>query len=262
MRKPACLGLLLLLGCVFVVLLSLLPLQDSFKQYYQDFLEWIRDLGALGPFVLMVAYALAALLLIPGSALTMGAGFVFGIVPGFLTVLVGANLGASCAFGLGRTLGRRWLERRLASDRRFQAIDQAIGRQAFKIVLLLRLSPVIPYTLINYGLSLTRVSYRDFALATLVGMLPGALMYVYLGSAVKNLADIFTHPGQRNLGQEVFFFVGLTATVLVTILLTRMARQALAAAVPPAESTCCHPGGDDSPLSRAGRGDSEERRPL
>ena len=105
----------------------------------------------------------------------------------------------------------------------------------FKIVLLTRLSPLFPFTLLNYAFGLTKVRFRDYVLASWIGMLPGTLMYVYLGSTVKELADVATGNVAGGPERLVLFFVGLAATVVVTVYVTRLARRALRQAVPDAE---------------------------
>ncbi len=236
MRKSSRLRILAFVVLVAAIGVGLYFLQAYLRTPLERFLNWVRELGAWGPIVLAAAYVLACIFFIPGTLLTLGAGALFGVPKGFLAVFVGANLGAAAAFLVGRTLVRGWVEKKVAGNPKFRAIDQAIGEQGFKIVLLLRLSPVFPFTLLNYGLGLTRVSFRDYVLANLLGMLPGTLMYVYLGSAVGELADIFAGNYQGGIAQKALFFVGLAATVVVTILITRIARKALRAAVPGADS--------------------------
>src|SRR5512134_2247807 len=136
------------------------------------FAAWVESLGVWGPVVFVLGYIVATVAFVPGSLLTLGAGAIFGLVQGTALVLAGATLGASAAFLVSRYLARDAVERRLAGNARFAAIDRAVGAQGRKIVLLLRLSPVFPFNLLNYALGLTRVSLADYALAAF-GMLPG-----------------------------------------------------------------------------------------
>ena len=145
-------------------------------------------------------------------------------------------MGASLAFWLGRTLARGLVEKRLAGNSRFNALDQAVAAGGFKIVLLTRLSPLFPFTLLNYAFGLTKVRFRDYVLASWIGMLPGTVMYVYLGSTVKELADVAAGKVEGGPARLVLFFVGLAATVVVTVYVTRLARRALRQAVPEAET--------------------------
>jgi uncharacterized membrane protein YdjX (TVP38/TMEM64 family) len=221
---------LLIGGGVLVALLAasfLLPTRDILTAV----LEWTQSLGVWGPVLLAAIYIVACVLFIPGSLLTLGAGALFGLWWGYLSVTVGSVAGASAAFIIGRTIGRGWIEQKVASNRKFRAIDDAVGREGFKIVLLTRLSPVFPFNLLNYAYGVTRVSFRDYFLASLLGMIPGTLMYVYFGSAAKGLAEIASGKVQGGLAQQIFFFAGLLATVAVTVLVTRVARKALSQAI-------------------------------
>ncbi|MCB1036001.1 MAG: TVP38/TMEM64 family protein [Acidobacteria bacterium] len=188
--------------------------------------SWVEDQGIWGPVVFALAYVLATLLFIPGSLLTAAAGFVFGLVKGTALVLVAATVGACLAFLLGRHGARHAVERRLEKSDRFQAIDRAIAKEGRKVVMLLRLSPVFPFTLLNYGLGLTGVRFRDYLVAC-AAMAPGTFLYVYYGYTAKNLADLAGGGGERGAAQWIFLGVGLAATVAVTAVVTRIARHAL-----------------------------------
>jgi pyruvate/2-oxoglutarate dehydrogenase complex dihydrolipoamide dehydrogenase (E3) component/uncharacterized membrane protein YdjX (TVP38/TMEM64 family) len=199
-------------------------------RYLLDFVAWIRGAGTTGMAAFAVAYVLACVLFLPGSILTLGAGFAYGVTLGTPLVWLSANVGAACAFVLGRTVARRWIAARVASNPRFAAIDRAVGRQGLKIVLLTRLSPVFPFNVLNYAFGLTRVTLRDFVLGSLVGMLPGTVMYVYLGSLITSLTELAAGRPSSGTAQQVFYFAGLAATVGVTLYVTRVARRALAEA--------------------------------
>jgi uncharacterized membrane protein YdjX (TVP38/TMEM64 family) len=216
-----------------IVAAFLLPVRD----WLQRALGWIDELGYWGPFALGLAYVAAAVLLVPGSILTLGAGFLFGLPVGFLTVWIASTLGAYAAFLVGRTVARDWVAAKMAKNEKFTAVDSAIGAQGFKLVLLMRLSPVFPYNLLNYALGLTNVSFRKYALATWLGMIPGILMYVYLGAGVRSLAEVAARAegrGAAPLAQRIFFWAGLAIAVIVVILVTRIARRALRKAAPKA----------------------------
>ncbi len=218
----------LALAAAAVAGLVFLPVKDTLRR----FVEGVRDLGPWGPVLVVVAYVLASVFLFPGSILTLGAGFAFGLVVGTVTVSLGSVAGASAAFWVGRTLARSWVEKKVAKSPRFRALDAAVAEQGFKIVLLTRLSPVLPFTVLNYAFGLTRVRFRDYLLASWVGMLPGTILYVYLGSLVKEVADLATGGVEGGPGQKVLFWAGLVATVVVTVYTTRVARRALDRAVP------------------------------
>lgn len=193
---------------------------------------WVRAAGVAGAAVYAAAYVAATLLLLPGSALTAGAGFAYGPLWGTLLVSPVSVLAATLAFLLGRSALRGWVARKLGADPRFTAVDEAIGSGGFKIVLLLRLSPLFPFNLLNYGLGLTRVRLRDFVLASFLGMLPGTFLYVYLGSLVTSASELLAGKS-RGAGPwgQALYWGGLVATVAVTVLITRIARTALARAI-------------------------------
>jgi len=193
--------------------------QDLLKQA----IAWVGQRGPWGPIIFIAIYILAAMLFIPGSVLTLGGGAVFGVVWGSVYVSIGSTLGATCAFLVGRYLLRNSITRKVEGDKRFAAIDKAVAKEGWKIVGLTRLSPVLPFTLLNYAFGLTQVKLRDYILASWIGMMPGTVMGVYLGS----LAQAATGERTRSTSEWVFYGVGLLATVVVTIFVTRLARKAL-----------------------------------
>ncbi len=198
------------------------------RRYALDVLTWTESLGPWGPAAVGAFYIVACVLFIPGSVITLGAGALFGLWKGFIAVWIGSNLGAIAAFLVGRTIARDWVARKVAEYPRFAAIDEAVGRESFKIILLLRLSPIFPFNFLNYALGLTKASVGSFALASFIGMIPGTLMYVYLGSAARNITQVAAGEVQRGTAGRVLFWVGLAATVVVAVLVTRVARRALA----------------------------------
>ncbi|TAF50147.1 MAG: TVP38/TMEM64 family protein [Oscillatoriales cyanobacterium] len=200
-----------------------------------EMLAGIHNLGVMAPIVFATIYIVATVAFLPGSVLTLGAGAVFGVVWGSVYVFVAATLGAIAAFLVGRYLVRDWVAAKIAGNPKFAAIDAAVGREGLKIVLLTRLSPIFPFNLLNYAYGVTGVSLRDYAIGS-IGMLPGTIMYVYIGSLAGSLATIGTdlsHDPQAEIAQRVLQLVGLIATITVTLAITNIARQALSAAVDP-----------------------------
>lgn len=191
--------------------------------------EYVRDAGAVGFGLYLGVYVVATVLLVPGSVLTLGAGFAYGVIGGVALVFPGAMLGATFAFILGRTLARDWIAERVKSSPRFDVIDRAIGSEGFKVVLLLRLSPVVPFSLLNYSLGLTRVRLRDYVAASAIGMVPGIVLYVYLGSLITSAAQLTERGAMPDGGvaRQLLFWGGLVATLVVTVWITRVARRAL-----------------------------------
>ena len=196
-------------------------------------LGWIEGLGWVGGAAFAALYVLATVAFVPGSLLTLGAGVLFGPVVGSMLVFGSATMGAIAAFSIGRYLARDWVFRKFAAgNAKFAAIDRAVGADGFKIVLLTRLSPIFPFNALNYLYGLTGVTLRDYAIAS-VGMLPGTVLYVYLGSSFKSLAELFSGTGDRAKTplEWSLYALGLVATVAVTVIVTRIARRALARSV-------------------------------
>ncbi|NRB07786.1 MAG: TVP38/TMEM64 family protein [Richelia sp.] len=190
-------------------------------------LEWVDSLGTVGAFPFIGIYIIATVAFLPGSILTLGAGVVFGIAWGSVYVFVGATIGATAAFLVGRYLARGWVAQKIAGNTKFRSIDEAVGREGFKIVLLTRLSPVFPFNLLNYAYGLTGVSLKDYFFGS-VGMIPGTIMYVYIGSLAGSLATIGTGNQPSNPTVEwAIRIIGFIATVAVTVYVTKIARKAL-----------------------------------
>ena len=195
--------------------------------YVPEFAAWVEGLGLWGPAVFGTAYAVATLAFVPGSLLTLAAGAIFGVIEGTLLVFVAATLGAGLAFLVSRHLARTAIEHRLAGNEKFAAIDRAVATEGRKIVLLLRLSPVFPFNLLNYALGLTQVRFRDYMLAS-VGMLPGTLLYVYTGALAGEVAALAGGAvAPKGAGYYAVLAIGLAAAIAVTAVVTRIARRAL-----------------------------------
>lgn len=195
-------------------------------------LTWIDNLGAIAPLVFILLYIVITVAFVPASVVTLGAGVVFGVVKGSMFVFVGAMLGATAAFLVGRYVARDWVANKIAGNEKFKAIDEAIAHEGRKIIFLIRLSPAFPFNLLNYALGLTQVSLKDYVLGT-TGILPGTIMYVYLGSLAGNLATLGAGDAPSNPTITwAIRIIGFVATVAVTVYVTRVARKALKEAVP------------------------------
>jgi pyruvate/2-oxoglutarate dehydrogenase complex dihydrolipoamide dehydrogenase (E3) component/uncharacterized membrane protein YdjX (TVP38/TMEM64 family) len=192
-------------------------------------LHWVHDLGVWGLVILGAAYLPAALVAFPPALiLTVAAGAFYDIVSATIAISIGSTVAAAAAFLLGRTLARGWVERRMAGRPVFRALDTAVAESGFKIVLLTRLSPLLPYFLLNYAYGLTKVKFRDFVLASWIGMLPGTLLYIYIGSTAAGAAALAAGKApETGVVGWVFWGVGLVATVVVALLVTYQARRAL-----------------------------------
>jgi len=217
---------------VIVVIVAVIILLGAAKYFHiQDLLrsalDWVGRLGPWGPLIFIVIYILACVLFLPGSILTLGGGVLFGVIKGSIIVSISATLGATCAFLVGRYLARDWVAKKIQTNEKFQAIDEAVAREGWKIVGLTRLSPVFPFNLLNYAYGLTRVSVRAYFFASWIGMMPGTIMYVYIGSLAGEVAKLGSEGRTRTSAEWALYIVGLIATIAVTIFITRIARGAL-----------------------------------
>jgi uncharacterized membrane protein YdjX (TVP38/TMEM64 family) len=195
------------------------------------FSEWVRELGPLGPLAFIAGYGAAAVTFFPAVSLTLAAGAIFGLGRGVLFVMIGATLGAALAFLCGRYVARRFVEHLLQRHPKLAAIDRAVESQGLRLVFLLRLSPAVPYVLLNYALGLSRVRFLDY-IAGSIGMLPAVTMYVYTGKVAGDLASLASGAVAPQ-GATYYSLLGLgfVATVAVTIVVTRIARRAIDEAV-------------------------------
>jgi uncharacterized membrane protein YdjX (TVP38/TMEM64 family) len=194
-------------------------------------LQWVESLGVWGGLAFMGIYIIATVAFLPASILTLAAGVVFGVFLGSCYVFLGATLGAIAAFLVGRYAARDWISQKIAGNKQFRAIDTAVAQAGFKIVLLTRLSPAFPFNLLNYAFGVTGVTLRDYALAS-IGMIPGTIMYVYIGSLSGDLAKIGTENQPTDVTiQWIIRIIGLVATIAVTVYITRLAQKALAESI-------------------------------
>ena len=197
------------------------------QEILRNALAWVDSLGSAGAITFIAIYIIATVAFFPGSILTLGGGVVFGVVLGSFYVFIGATIGATAAFLVGRYLARGWVAKKIEGNSKFRAIDEAVGREGLKIVLLTRLSPIFPFNLLNYAYGVTGVSLKDYVIGS-VGMIPGTIMYVYIGSLAGNIATIGTESQPTNPGlQWTIRIVGFIATVAVTVYVTKIARKAL-----------------------------------
>ena len=197
------------------------------KRLTLTFLEWSQQAGPWGAALYGSGYVLSTVLLLPASVLTLGAGYVWGPVWGVLLVSPVSVAAATASFSLGRTFLRGHVERRIGNDARVAAIDRAIAAHGFKLVLLLRLSPVLPFNLLNYALALTRVRLRDYVLGSALGMFPATVLFVYLGSLVSSGAELLAGRPASGAAGSVLYWGGLVATLGAVVMMTRLSRGAL-----------------------------------
>lgn len=203
-----------------VVAVRVLPVTD----WLQAFQSWVSHKGAWGGVLYGAVYVAAVLLFVPGSLLTIGAGLVFGLAWGAVIVSAASTTGAALAFLIARYLARGRVEALAKRNARFSAIDHAIREKGWRVVALLRLSPLVPFSIGNYLYGLTPVAFGPYVLASWIAMMPATLVYVWIGAAGKAAAE----KGHARSPQEwALLGAGLLATVVVTVMITRAARRQL-----------------------------------
>ncbi len=217
----------LIIGAVLAAII-LMGIYLPIKDITVAALEWVDGLGFRGYVVFFFMYAFFTVLFLPGFILTVGAGAVFGLLGGFVAVSLSSTVGASLAFLLGRFFARDWVARKISGKRKFAAIDNAVARRGWKIVFLTRLSPIFPFNLINYAYGLTKIPFWHYVFSSWIGMMPGTLLYVYLGSLAGTVARAVVVEEQETVALMIIFrVIGLLATLAVTIYITQIARKAL-----------------------------------
>ncbi|MGB5592751.1 MAG: TVP38/TMEM64 family protein [Crocosphaera sp.] len=216
-------GLIVLFIAIVIIAFSKLNINEAL----QNVLQWIDGLGTIGYLVFIVVYILSAVFLISGAVLTLGAGVIFNVVKGSILVSIASTLGATIAFLVGRYVARGWVSKQIEKYPKFQAVDQAVAKEGWKIVGLTRLSPVFPFVILNYAFGITQVSLRDYVVASWIGMMPGTIMYVYIGSLIGNIATLGAGGREKTPLEWGLYIVGLIATVLVSIYVTKVAKKAL-----------------------------------
>lgn len=220
--------------CLIVVGILMLPLEQLLK----SFLIWLKqDMGFWGPFVMAAAYVPLTLVALPSSILTLGGGYLFGLPVGFAADSVGSTVGATIAFLIGKTVGRAYVVSKLREFPQFQAITTAISKSGFKIVLLLRLVPILPFSVLNYVLSVTPISLTSYVLASWIGTMPVTFAFVYIGTTIKDISEIGSPGSASSSAQWWLVAGGLAVTIFATIMVTRVAKDALQKAIEDSESS-------------------------
>lgn len=219
---------ILKLAAIVGGLIIFIALTRQLGGYIPQLAGWVENQGALGPLIFIAAYVVGVVAFLPGALLTLTGGALFNLAQGTVYVFIAAVIGSSLAFLAARYIARGMIEERLRDHPRFAALDSAVGDQGLKIVFLLRLSPAFPFNFLNYALGVTRVSFRDYLIASL-GMLPGTLLYVYYGKVAGDAAALAAGAAvDKDSAYYVVLALGLVATIAVTTIVTRLARKALA----------------------------------
>ena len=214
-----------------IVVLIIVARRFDLAPLFLRLLEAIAQLGPFGPVLFVAVYVLACVLMLPPTILSLGAGAIFGMVLGTAAVSIGATLGATGAFLVGRLLARRGMTRWITRHPKFQRIDEAVGREGWKIVLLTRLTPLFPFNLLNVAFGLTKVRLGAYVFASWIGLLPGIVLCVYVGHLAGSLAKLSagTHGSVRSTGAWLGYAAILIVAMFGAILIGRWAARALAA---------------------------------
>ena len=193
----------------------------------------IASLGVWAPVVYVIAYAVLGSIFFPASVLTLAAGALFGLGMGTVVCSTGATLGAAFSFLIGRYLAREWIEVKMQGSAKFSAVDRAVAKEGWRVVALMRLSPIFPYGLLNYGFGITGVRFWPYVLSSWIAMVPGTLLYVYIGTLGRSLAGV----RERGAWEWALYCAGLLATLVVVVLVTRAARRAMQVILRDSEAT-------------------------
>jgi len=222
-------SILLCFVIIIIVLLSTL----NITQFFENLLTWEKEHPAQGAFLFILVYIVATVLLIPGSILTLGAGFIFRPLPTAIgVVLAGASIGLFFAFLFGRYLCRGWVSQKLVHHAKFLAVDKALENEGWKVLFLLRLAPVFPFNILNYIAALTKIKLWQYLVASVIGIIPGTCLYVYLGSLAGDIKDIAqgTTTNSKDVTITVAVISGvviIAAVVTITVIAKRAIKKAL-----------------------------------
>jgi uncharacterized membrane protein YdjX (TVP38/TMEM64 family) len=199
------------------------------ERLFPPLVDWLRGQGLRGALLYAALYLPAALLMLPSSPITMGAGYLFGFGPGLLLGSPAAAVAASLTMLVARSLGRPLAVALARRVPRFEALAKAIDKHWFEVIVLLRVTPLVPFPVFNWALGLTRLGPLRFTLASLVGMLPGNVAYAWLGSKAPEAAALLRSPAQLLGLRSLSITLGLFAfTALVVWLAGRRIALALA----------------------------------
>ena len=219
--------IIIIIIVLFVILNKYFNISNKIKTVLINSLEWIESFGILTPIIFGLIYIICTVLLISGAVLTLGAGIIFGVIKGSIIVSVFSTLAAITSFLIGRFLLRNWVLKKIEKYPKFKAIDTAVAKKGWKIVGLTRLSPVFPFVFLNYAFGLTKISLKDYAIASWIGMMPGTIMYVYIGSLIGDIATLGAGGREKTPVEWIFTIIGFIITVIITLYVTNISKKAL-----------------------------------
>ncbi len=217
------LGLFAVFLLMVLIAAMMLPLAD----WARAAIEWSRGNPGLAWLAFILAYLIAGVIMTPTWILTIAAGYIFGWWLGIGVVFVGAVVGATAAFLIARGLARELVKEKVATMPSFAALDRAIEGQGFSIVLLTRLSLFLPYNLLNYAFGVTAVSFRDYAMATALGMVPMVMLYVFVGTTVRDVRALISGNLDTGPAGQALTVLSLVALVVLVTMITRAATRVL-----------------------------------
>lgn len=210
---------------VVVIVLFMIP-DSAAQKKFMEMLTWISSINKVyGTITLTILYAIAILLCFPGTIFNLAAGFLFGIWIGAAVTIIGCDLGATLAFILGRTLGKDWAQSQVAKNKKFSLLSMAVENNAWLIIFLVRLSPVLPFGLCNYLFGVTKVKFSSYWTATTAGLIPCTVAYTYLGSLMKGITDIYNEEEEQ--GNSTLLIVGIVLTIVGITVITLVTKRTL-----------------------------------
>ncbi|CAM9716304.1 unnamed protein product [Chrysoparadoxa australica] len=222
---------------LFVILDFALPNNCRIKKLLRHFLDWTHDNPIAGILAFSGVFTISCICAVPGAILTLGAGAVFasalggtieGVAAGSAAVIIGATAGASISFALGRTVFHKWAQEFAARSNLLKAIDGALTHHGVKMICLLRLSPLFPFSVFNYVIALTGIRFRDFFLGTVIGIVPGTVAFVLLGATASNIVGSMDAKEKQNSTlQLVVLILGIVFTVLGVVAVGIKAKHVL-----------------------------------
>jgi len=216
------------LCALFVIIIVLFLIPDSPAQkYLLDFMTWIQTISPIyGTVTLTIVYAISIVFCFPGTPFNLAAGFLFDVWLGAIVTVIGCDLGATIAFLLGRTLGKDWAQEQVSKNKKFTHINMAVEKNAWLIIFLIRLSPVLPFGLCNYLFGVTKVKFSSYWTATTAGLIPCTVAYTYLGSLMRNLTDIYSEDG-GDTSATTLIVVAIVVTVIGITVITLVTKRTL-----------------------------------
>ncbi len=218
---------ILAIAIISLVLIRTVPYID-FPEIFKSILAAIDTMGYWAALTFILLYIICSLCFVPISLLTVGAGIIFGLTLGSVYVCIATAIAAIIAFTIGRYLALDWVEQKIENNLHFNMINHAVAREGWKIVFLARISPFFPFSVANYIFSISRISLKDYFFASLLGLIPSNIIYVYFGSLAGELANLDLQFSPKNQSELIWQILGIALTIAGTIYITHITKKALA----------------------------------